>query len=57
MLHMQFLSLVMELVNKSADGNLTLEEISDFLNDAFPDYCIDIYNAIDEAQADGVITV
>ena len=57
MLHMQFLSLAMELVNKSVDGNLTLEEISDCLNDTFPDYCVDIYNAIEEAQEDGVITV
>lgn len=57
MLHMQFLSLAMELVNKSSDGNLTLEEISDCLNNAFPDYCIDIYNAVEEAQEDGVITV
>ena len=57
MLHMQFLSLAMELVNKSSDGNLTLEEIYGSLKDAFPDYCIDIYNAVEEAQEDGVITV
>ena len=57
MLHMQFLSLSMELVNKSRDGNLTLEEISDSLSDAFPDYCVDIYEAVEEAQEDGVITV
>ena len=57
MLHMQFMSLALELVAKSTDGNLTLEEISDSLNDTFPDYCIDIYNAVEEAQEDGVITV
>lgn len=57
MLHMQFLSLAMSLVEKSSDGSLTLEEVSDCLNDAFPDYCVDIYNAIEEAQEDGVITV
>ena len=57
MLHMQFLSLSMELVNKSRDGNLTLEEISDSLSDASPDYCVDIYEAVEEAQEDGVITV
>ncbi len=57
MLHMQFLSLAMELVNKSSDGNLILEEISGCLSDTFPDYCVDIYNAVEEAQEDGVITV
>ncbi len=57
MLHMQFLSLAMSLVEKSSDGNLTLEEISDCVRDSFPDYCVDIYNAIEEAQEDGVITV
>ena len=57
MLHMQFMSLAMELIAKSTDGNLTLEEISDCLSDAFPDYCVDIYNAVEEAQEDGVITV
>ena len=57
MLHLQFLSLAMALVEKSSDGNLTLEEVSDCLNNAFPDYCIDIYNAVEEAQEDGVITV
>ena len=57
MLHMQFLSLAMELVAKSVDGNLTLDEISDCLNNAFPDHCVDIYNAVEEAQEDGVVTV
>lgn len=57
MLHMQFLQLAMALVEKSCDGNLTLEEVVDCVEKSFPEYCVDIHDAISEAMEDGYISV
>lgn len=54
---MQFLALAMALVEKSCDGSLTLDEISGCVEKSFPECCIDIHDAVDEAMEDGSISV
>ncbi len=57
MLHMKFMTLAMALVNEAKDGDLTLDEISQCLQDFSPEYFSDVNDAVHEAQKDGRISV
>ena len=57
MLHLQFLSLAMGLVNAASDGQLTMDEIDECLGTSMAEYCADIHDAVDDAMEDGKISV
>ncbi len=55
--HLTFLTLAINLVDKASDGHLSFEEIQECAADAFPEFYGQISAAVDEAMADGKITV
>jgi len=57
MLHLQFFSVGMALVDKASDGNLTLEEVAEVLNDAYPDKFDDLLEEVRKANVDGHYTI
>lgn len=57
MVYMKFMSLAMGLIDKASDGDLTLSEITDCLENTFPEYWDDVHNAVVEAMKDGRIDV
>ena len=57
MLHLQFMSFALSLIDKSRDGSLSVNEVLECLGDFAPEYFADTQQAIEEAQADGHISV
>ena len=56
MLNSKFMSLFFALAEKSSDGKLTLDELSECLSEFAPEYFEDVYVEVQAAQEDGVIT-
>ena len=56
MLHLKFMSLVFALTDKASDGKLTLSEVTECLSDFSPEYFDDVYEEVQKAEEDGVIT-
>lgn len=56
MLHMQFLSMAIKLVDAARDGQVTVDEVIDCLGETFPGL-ENVTEAIDEAMEDGKISV
>ena len=55
--HLTFLTLAINLVDKASDGHLSFEEIQECAAGAFPDFYGEISEEIEEAMADGKVTV
>lgn len=56
-MYMPFMTLAMLLINKASDGRLTLDEITECVQEVCPGYCVDVHEAVQEARQDGEITV
>lgn len=57
MLHLKFMNFALSLIDKSCDGSLTVSEVMECLGDFAPDHFADVQQAVEDAQADGQITV
>ena len=57
MLYLKLMNLGLDLVHKTSDGKLTLEEEAEALAAAFPESMSDVLEEVQEAQEDGKITV
>ena len=57
MTYLKLMNLGLDLVHKTSDGKLTLEEVAEALAAAFPESMSDVLEEVQAAQADGKITV
>ena len=55
--HLQFFNVGLALVDKASDGDLTLEEVAEIMNDFYPDKFQDVLVEVKKANADGHYSV
>ena len=57
MWHLQFMQVGISLINAARDGSLTLEEVAEVLNDAYPEHFEDLLEEVKKANEDGQYSV